>query len=860
MPSSVTGTGIWKRLDVEPEFQQAVKHLRSTASEIGARIADVIPDFTDHSVRHMDALWAVTDQVLTPSEVERFTLSEAFVLACSFYIHDLGMAVAITPEGRKQLETSPAYASVYERAVKADGYDSASARVLALKLAAREQHASVAERLIDEKLPGLDRYLLESTTLRTHWGEQIGTVAASHHWSLSEVDRRAGSRGKIPTPVGDTIDLGFLAGVLRIADYAHINSDRASTLDRILRSSIAAESLKHWNAQEFITGPFRESNHIVYGCTRAIADVDGWWVFYEMASGLDREISAVSEYIAGRSCSEGRFSLESVKGVRTPQSFATYVRTTGFEPVDVRFRSDSMARLVSILGGRTLYGSDHFAPIRELLQNARDAIALQQAVDIAQSRSPRGGTIKLSLEVKKEGGELSIVDDGIGMSPHIITNFLLGIAANYWQSNECFAEFAGVIGSGFKPVGRFGIGFLSVFMVGNMVEVETERRGGERLLLRLYGVGRRGALLKKSATGISGTTIRIKVANAELSTYDELAAIVRAKAPMLDIPVDVHQQAAVTRVEPQWWKSVSQDEFSAFLFNREQISTTPARMRGRSNVPIGQRIGARHPRTLRDISPVEKWPDQQPEVIREDLRIIAIPKVSQVVLCSKGFAISTVQANGITGLVEVGDVELNAARTEPLSWDTPTLRKNLIDLLRPEIRHSLDRMALHGSIPGRYRFLAKVGLLYGEDLLRTTTLPWISIVDPMGQTSLTSAAGFLELLGGRHEVILVYNNVHPWSVATFAYERFPEATRNTIYVPIEGAPDTTIVPVDYSGREQMAWGGLPDLLSGPDALKQTPLLFATLKLLAQAWHMPLTSLLGANWSRHNRTVAARLLR
>src|SRR6266849_3807369 len=45
----------------------------------------------------------------------------------------------------------------------------------------------------------------------------------------------------------------------------------------------------------------------------------------EMAFGLDREMTSVAEYLAGRAVSQHRLSLEGVKGVRTPQAFAALV-------------------------------------------------------------------------------------------------------------------------------------------------------------------------------------------------------------------------------------------------------------------------------------------------------------------------------------------------------------------------------------------------------------------------------------------------------------------------------------------------------------------------------------------------------
>ena len=130
-----------------------------------------------------------------------------------------------------------------------------------------------------------------------------------------------------------------------------------------------------------------------------------------------------------------------------------------------------MERLIGILGGRTLYGNDHYAPIRELLQNARDAVELYQYEAKLQgisSEPPR-----VTIEVRKAEGvwRLVVSDNGVGMTPAVITNFLLGIAADYWNSSEFCSDYPNAALRLFKPVGRFGIGFLSVFMMGDYVDL-----------------------------------------------------------------------------------------------------------------------------------------------------------------------------------------------------------------------------------------------------------------------------------------------------------------------------------------------------------------------------------------------------
>jgi hypothetical protein len=188
--------------------------------------------------------------------------------------------------------------------------------------------------------------------------------------------------------------------------------------------------------------------------------------------------------------SKGRFSLKGVKGASSARQFSALVETKGFEPIDVRFRPDSMERLIGLLGGKTLYGDDDFAALRELLQNAADAVRLRIASEAAAGLQPSSGHIEVNVERGPEGAWLAVSDDGVGMTERIVTNYLLGIASDYWHSPDFFADHPNATERGFSPVGRFGIGFLSVFMLGNEVQVDTQRNaGGNALQLTLRGIG-----------------------------------------------------------------------------------------------------------------------------------------------------------------------------------------------------------------------------------------------------------------------------------------------------------------------------------------------------------------------------------
>jgi hypothetical protein len=327
-PERVVQSRLWRAIK-RPEFKQILGELRHLAEALASQVERTLPEYTDHSVKHMDSLWAVADEILSESESAKLNSAEAFVLGSCLYVHDLGMALAATPEGIAQIRALEEYVAVRDRLKRSYKLPDQRADELALRAACRQIHAEKVFALIAEPLPGLKRFLIENTEAREAWSHLIAEVAASHHWNLDKVHRELGARNAVPTAAGEAVDAGYLACLLRVIDYAHINRERASNLSRALRSEIGSDSVVHWDAQSHVTGPARENDYLVYGCTAPIDDVDAWWLFYDLASGLDAEIRSVREYLRGRAVSADRFSLQGVKGVEVPEAFTKFVSLGG---------------------------------------------------------------------------------------------------------------------------------------------------------------------------------------------------------------------------------------------------------------------------------------------------------------------------------------------------------------------------------------------------------------------------------------------------------------------------------------------------------------------------------------------------
>jgi hypothetical protein len=772
---------LWEQLKTAPELQSALNALRNIVEEIAVSARSVVPSYTDHSVIHMDALWGIAERVLTKSEVSQFSAAEAFILGASFYIHDLGMALAATPDGMSYIQSSTYYSRAREDCLVGGMTDIDASRA-ALEIASRQLHAHVAERLVSEKFPGLDRFLLENTSVREAWGSYIEQVSASHHWTIEMLEEKLGRRGRTPAPNGEEMDLGYIACVLRIVDYAHVTWERARSLDRQLRIGMVAASAVHWNAQAHITGPLRDENQLVYGSSRDISDLESWWLCYEMMCGLDKEIDTVAEYLRGRVYSRGRFSLQGVQGTASPEAFARYIIPNGFEPIDVRFRPDSLKRLTELLGGRQLYGNDVFAFIRELLQNARDAIALQRATEVACGAPRTKHKISVELTRHDDGAVLTVSDTGVGMNSETIAKYLLGVASDYWNSQDYAADYPTGVRSVMRPVGKFGIGFLSVFMEARSVEVETERVGHDRILLIMENVGRRGGMRVLPRKGVSGTTVKLNISRESADRLNQLEAIVRAKAPMLDIDIHVRADRRTQVVRAGWWRKMSQRDILMFLSEHSRV------------LSVAPNSGVYRGTPTEDSLYPPTWPAEIPEVSNERRRILA--HSLSVLVCAYGFFVTQQHFHGYSGLVDIGEVDLDAARARMLSFNRERFTEDVLVSLRPRIVSGLDALQTTKDVPRLFGLIVYVATVYGFETLEASALAWIPTQDVHGTYQLCSVAELERRVKASGTCFLAYGKfANPWGISALAHRFLKKLDPKTLMigVPSSGQSDPPYV-------------------------------------------------------------------
>lgn len=116
-----------------------------------------------------------------------------------------------------------------------------------------------------------------------------------------------------------------------------------------------------------------------------------------------------------------------------------------------------------------LYHGNPIYAVRELLQNSVDACNLRKKIENDKCNKEYVGHIR--VEIDTQNNLFTIYDNGIGMDEDVITNYYLTIGASFRDSD--FWKKSTLDNNELVRAGRFGVGFLATFLLGDRITVTT---------------------------------------------------------------------------------------------------------------------------------------------------------------------------------------------------------------------------------------------------------------------------------------------------------------------------------------------------------------------------------------------------
>ncbi len=239
------------------------------------------------------------------------------------------------------------------------------------------------------------------------------------------------------------------------------------------------------------------------------------------------------------------FTVDRIAGAESPIQLARYIRTAGWRPVGAEVRVTSVDRIVRLFGGRLLYGHDLSVPLRELIQNASDAVRARRA--LAEDPFYEGKVVVSLKNIEGDSWRLIVEDDGIGMSERVLIGPLLEFGKSFWASEEAQDEFPGLLSAKLCQTGRYGIGFFSTLMIAERIEVTTRRwdaaQDQARKLTFREGLQLRPLITKAEGASLGQLSTRVEL-HITSESVEQLLRVSNAPPPQEYVKVTLKELIA----------------------------------------------------------------------------------------------------------------------------------------------------------------------------------------------------------------------------------------------------------------------------------------------------------------------------
>lgn len=441
-----------------------------------------------------------------------------------------------------------------------------------------------------------------------NYAEYVALVCKSHGDSAmllkSERFRRDAHIGKF------SLNLQYCAVILRLADLADLDPERTP---KVLLDFIMLD-LRTTDSVEGVIPQARAKSAEEWAKHRAVLGYkitpDEIRLEAKCAQpAIQRGLNEWSDYMDSerRDCRlivhdnrqeiTEKYALDLNKDVRKDfiESDGSYIYA------DFKFQLD-YDRIVSLLMGTELWG-DSAVVFRELLQNALDACYYRNALT-TKLGLPYTPKIRFSTKHHWDGGRdeaiLLCEDNGVGMDQHIVEDFLMRIGRSYYHSPEFRQQ-----NLDFQPIGQFGLGVMSYFMLADSLQINTQRlesSGAKKqpLSVEIDSAGRY-VVLRQSDQNRDGTAVMlvldIRSRNhrwREDRYHDDFDhpmmmlemtwEILRTLAVHVDIPIEVSQgERDIATIEPQPFSipgidldaipCMRENRFREFIFTHDNKQT-----------------------------------------------------------------------------------------------------------------------------------------------------------------------------------------------------------------------------------------------------------------------------------------------
>lgn len=466
------------------------------------------PGFTDHSPRHINDVLNSAASLVSDESHTLLTAEDVAVLCMAILLHDCGMH--LTQDGFRALILDSGQPIItgfnelpwsklwndfiaearrfgQEKLIAIFGdatpiktneinyEDLTESNCLLIGEFVRRHHARLAHEMAINGVPNLSGKKLKLVGLDENLLDIAGLVARSHGISIRGtfpyLEMRyslVAEQCKVKSP--------FLMAILRIADYIQVQSERAlKSLMSVkeLRSPISKQEWRNHFAVRNISSWHDDPE--AYFIDAAPTDVKTYLKLITLFSNIQRELdeswATIGEVYGrrGELCALG-LTMRRIRSSLDEQE--NFSRSVKYIPIKAGFNSSGPDLLELLVG--PLYNYQPEIGIRELIQNAVDACRERSDISEGESKGSEPDVLVNMHENEDGTGWITVTDKGVGMTLETVVNYFLIAGASFRNSDIWKRQHLNEFGkSRIMRGGRFGIGALAAFLLGEEITVRT---------------------------------------------------------------------------------------------------------------------------------------------------------------------------------------------------------------------------------------------------------------------------------------------------------------------------------------------------------------------------------------------------
>ncbi len=260
--------------------------------------------------------------------------------------------------------------------------------------------------------------------------------------------------------------------LLRIADYFQIDSSRTPDITVKLKSfNSPVSQIEHYKHLDikYVQPYNKDPETLILQCTprNSYIFIKLQDLFKDIQKELDTSWAILGE-VYGKEPKEKQPKISYRRLKSNIDNVNEYSKKVSYIPEKIVFNVSN--ELPKLLIG-PLYGNDPTFGVRELLQNAVDSCREREFLE----KSEYAGLVKISFYSIEEDYFFKIEDNGLGMNLNVIKNYFLEVGSSLRKSSIWKKNFSDKGGqSKVQRSGKFGIGVLASFLIGNKLHLETK--------------------------------------------------------------------------------------------------------------------------------------------------------------------------------------------------------------------------------------------------------------------------------------------------------------------------------------------------------------------------------------------------